>query len=71
MREDVQRTEDKVPYHWRHSTCGRAFRTNVEQHNQKEPVIFVTAASSRPRGMPLNEEEEEGLPRPSCRSAGV
>jgi general secretion pathway protein D len=61
MREDVQKTEDKVPIIGDIPLVGRAFRTNVEQHTKKNLVIFVTAKIITPAGIPLNEEEEEGL----------
>ena len=61
MREDVQKTEDKVPILGDIPLVGRAFRTNVEQHNKKNLVMFVTARIVTPAGVPLNEEEEEGL----------
>jgi general secretion pathway protein D len=61
MREDVQKTEDKVPIIGDIPLVGRAFRTNVEQHTKKNLVIFVTARIITPAGIPLNEEEEEGL----------
>src|SRR5207253_10031181 len=35
MREDVQKTEDKVPIIGDIPFVGRAFRTNVEQHTKK------------------------------------
>jgi general secretion pathway protein D len=61
MREDVQKTEDKVPIIGDIPLVGRAFRTNAEQHTKKNLVIFVTAKIVTPAGLPLNEEEEEGL----------
>jgi general secretion pathway protein D len=61
MREDVQKTEDKVPILGDIPLVGRAFRTNVEQHNKKNLVMFVTARIVTPAGLPLNEGEEEGL----------
>jgi general secretion pathway protein D len=61
MREDVQKTEDKVPIIGDIPLVGRAFRTNTEQHTKKNLVIFVTAKIITPAGLPLNEEEEEGL----------
>jgi general secretion pathway protein D len=61
MREDVQKTEDKVPIIGDIPLVGRAFRTNVEQHTKKNLVMFVTAKIVTPAGVPLNEEEEEGL----------
>jgi general secretion pathway protein D len=57
MREDVQKTEDKVPILGDIPLVGRAFRTNTEQHTKKNLVIFVTAKIVTPAGLPLNEEE--------------
>jgi general secretion pathway protein D len=65
MREDVQKTEDKVPIIGDIPLVGRAFRTNTEQHTKKNLVIFVTARIITPAGMPLAEEEEEGLLPPA------
>jgi len=62
MREDVQKTEDKVPIIGDIPLVGRAFRTNTEQHTKKNLVIFVTAKIITPAGVPLNEEEEGLLP---------
>jgi general secretion pathway protein D len=62
MREDVQKTEDKVPIIGDIPLVGRAFRTNVEQHTKKNLVIFVTAKIITPAGLPLEEEEEGLLP---------
>jgi general secretion pathway protein D len=63
MREDVQKTEDKVPIIGDIPFVGRAFRTNVDQHIKRNLIIFVTARLVTPGGQPLNaaEEEEEGL----------
>jgi general secretion pathway protein D len=65
MREDVQKTEDKVPIIGDIPLIGRAFRTNVDQHIKKNLVIFVTARIITPAGLPLAEEEEEGLLPPA------
>src|SRR5205085_3490089 len=62
MREDVQKTEDKVPILGDIPLLGRAFRTNVEQHEKKNLVMFVTARIVTPAGVPLNEEEEGLVP---------
>src|SRR5262245_271370 len=62
MREDVQKTEDKVPIIGDIPLVGRAFRTNTEEHTKKNLVIFVTAKIITPAGLPLNEEEEGLLP---------
>jgi general secretion pathway protein D len=65
MREDVQKTEDKTPIIGDIPLVGRAFRTNVEQHVKKNLIMFVTARIITPAGLPLNEEEEEGLLPPA------
>jgi general secretion pathway protein D len=66
MREDVQKTEDKVPLIGDIPLVGRLFRTNVDQHIKRNLVIFVTARLITPGGLPMNpsEEEEEGLLQP-------
>jgi general secretion pathway protein D len=67
MREDVQKTEDKVPIIGDIPFVGRAFRNNVDQHIKRNLIIFVTARLVTPGGLPLNpaEEEEEGLLPPA------
>jgi type II secretory pathway component GspD/PulD (secretin)/tetratricopeptide (TPR) repeat protein len=67
MREDVQKTEDKVPIIGDIPFVGRAFRTNVDQHIKRNLVIFVTARVVTPSGLAFNpeEEEEEGLLPPA------
>ncbi|HXM29976.1 MAG TPA: type II and III secretion system protein [Chthoniobacterales bacterium] len=66
MREDVQKTEDKVPIIGDIPLVGRLFRTNVDQHIKRNLVIFVTARLVTPGGEPIHsaEEEEEGLLQP-------
>ena len=66
MREDVQKTEDRVPIIGDLPLLGRLFRTNVDQHIKRNLVIFVTARLINPGGLPVNpsEEEEEGLLQP-------
>jgi general secretion pathway protein D len=66
MREDVQKSEDKVPFIGDIPLIGRLFRTNVDQHIKRNLVIFVTARLVTPGGLPVNpnEEEEEGLLQP-------
>jgi general secretion pathway protein D len=66
MREDVQKSEDKVPIIGDIPLVGRLFRTNVDQHIKRNLVIFVTARLINPGGLPVNpsEEEEEGLLQP-------
>src|SRR5262249_16138180 len=71
MREDVQKVEDKVPILGDIPFVGRAFRSNSEQHNKKNLVIFVTARVVTPSGLAFNneEEEEEGLLPPALPEA--
>jgi general secretion pathway protein D len=65
MREDVQKTEDRVPIIGDVPLVGRLFRTNVDQHIKTNLVIFVTARLVTPAGLPLHpEEEEEELVQP-------
>jgi general secretion pathway protein D len=65
MREDIQKTEDKVPIIGDVPLVGRLFRTNVDQHIKRNLVIFVTARLITPAGLPLHpEEEEEELVQP-------
>ena len=64
MREDVQKTEDKTPIIGDIPLIGRLFRTNVDQHIKRNLIIFVTARLVTPGGLPLHEEEEEGLEPP-------
>jgi general secretion pathway protein D len=64
MREDVQKTEDKVPIIGDVPLVGRLFRTNVDQHVKRNLVIFVTARLVTPGGLPLHPEEEEEMVQP-------
>jgi len=45
--------------------CTIAFRTNGDQHKKKNLIMFVTARIVAPAGLPLAEEEEEGLLPPA------
>lgn len=62
MREDVQKVEDKVPIIGDIPLIGRAFRSNVDQHNKKNLIIFVTARQVTTYGTPVEEDEGELLP---------
>jgi len=64
IREDVQKTEDRTPIIGDIPLVGRLFRTNVDQHIKRNLIIFVTARLVTPGGLPLHEEEEEGLEPP-------
>jgi general secretion pathway protein D len=59
MREDVQKTQDKVPFLGDIPLLGRLFRSDVDQHIKRNLVIFVTARLINPAGSPLQDEEEK------------
>ncbi len=59
MREDVQKTEDRVPIIGDLPLVGRLFRTNADQHIKRNLVIFVTARLINPGGQLVNQTEEE------------
>lgn len=61
MREDVQKVQDKVPLLGDIPLLGRLFRSDVDQHQKRNLVIFVTARLINPAGEPvqLDEEKEE------------
>jgi general secretion pathway protein D len=58
MREDVQKTEDRIPLLGDIPIVGRLFRTNTEQHIKRNLVIFVTARLVNPGGQLVNPNEE-------------
>jgi general secretion pathway protein D len=59
MREDVQHTQDKVPLLGDLPLLGRLFRTEAEQRDKRNLMIFVTAKLIDPAGQVLCEEQEE------------
>ncbi len=59
MREDVQKTEDRTPILGDIPIVGRLFRTNAEQHQKRNLVIFVTARLITPGGQLVNQTEEQ------------
>jgi len=58
MREDVQKTEDKIPFIGDLPIVGRLFRSQAEQHLKTNLVIFVSARLINPAGEPIHNEEE-------------
>lgn len=65
MREDVQRTQDKVPGLGDLPLMGRLFRSEADQHVKRNLIIFVTARLLDPAGQPiLSEEEKEEFVEP-------
>jgi general secretion pathway protein D len=68
MREDIQKTEDKVPILGDIPLAGRLFRTTADQHIKRNLIMFVTASLLDPAGQPLIkvDEEKEIVPEPSA-----
>jgi len=68
MREDIQKTEDKVPILGDIPLAGRLFRTSAEQHIKRNLIMFVTASLLDPAGQPLIkvDEENEIVPEPDA-----
>jgi general secretion pathway protein D len=59
MREDVQKVQDKIPLLGDIPLLGRLFRSDVDQHQKRNLVIFVTARLMNPAGEPVRDEEEK------------
>ncbi len=59
MREDIQKTEDKVPILGDIPIAGRLFRTTADQHIKRNLIMFVTANLLDPAGQPLIKVDEE------------
>ncbi len=68
MREDIQKTEDKVPILGDIPLAGRLFRTSADQHIKRNLIMFVTASLLDPAGQPLIkiDEEKEIVAEPSA-----
>jgi general secretion pathway protein D len=59
IREDVQKTQDKVPILGDVPIVGRLFRSNVDQKLKKNLIIFVTAKLIDAEGKPLRSDIEK------------
>jgi general secretion pathway protein D len=59
MREDIQKTEDKVPILGDIPLAGRLFRTTADQHIKRNLIMFVTASLLDPAGQPLIKVDDE------------
>jgi len=59
MREDIQKTEDKVPILGDIPLAGRLFRTVADQHIKRNLIMFVTASLLDPAGQPLIKVDDE------------
>ena len=82
IREDVQKTQDKVPFLGDVPLAGRLFRSEADQKIKKNLVIFVTPRILNAEGQPRRDEVEEpeivtpiglpqDLPQPSLSSPTV
>ena len=76
IREDVQKTQDKVPILGDIPIAGRLFRSEVDQKIKRNLIIFVTARLMDAEGRPVRQDEEneepveplglpQGLPQPA------
>ncbi|CAN5521361.1 hypothetical protein BH09VER1_BH09VER1_51620 [soil metagenome] len=59
MREDIQKTQDKVPILGDIPIAGRLFRTTADQHVKRNLIMFVTANLLDPAGQPLVKSDDE------------
>jgi general secretion pathway protein D len=71
MREDIQKTEDKVPILGDIPLAGRLFRTTADQHIKRNLIMFVTASLLDPAGQPLikADDEKQIVAEPSAAAA--
>ncbi len=58
IREDVQKTQDKVPLLGDIPLAGRLFRSDVTQKIKRNLIIFVTARLMDAEGRPVRQDEE-------------
>lgn len=59
IREDVQKTQDKVPILGDIPLAGRLFRSDVDQKIKRNLIIFVTARLMDAEGRPVRQDEEQ------------
>ncbi|MEI6033799.1 MAG: Amuc_1098 family type IV pilus outer membrane protein [Verrucomicrobiae bacterium] len=59
IREDVQKTQDKVPILGDIPLAGRLFRSNVDQKIKRNLIIFVTARLMDADGRPVRQDDEQ------------
>ena len=63
IREDVQETNDKVPFLGDVPLIGRLFRSQAENHFKRNLMIFVTARLIDPSGRNINDlDPRSGAP---------
>ncbi|MEI6277897.1 MAG: Amuc_1098 family type IV pilus outer membrane protein [Verrucomicrobiae bacterium] len=82
IREDVQKTQDKVPILGDIPLAGRLFRSDVDQKIKRNLIIFVTARLMDAEGKPVRQDDEqeeiveplglpESLPPPTFQSRSM
>jgi len=59
IREDVQKTQDKVPILGDIPLAGRLFRSDASQKIKRNLIIFVTARLMDAEGKPVRQDEEQ------------
>jgi len=59
IREDVQKTQDKVPILGDIPLAGRLFRSDVDQKIKRNLIIFVTARLMDAEGNPVRQDDEQ------------
>lgn len=59
IREDIQKTKDKVPLLGDIPIAGRLFRSNVDQKIKRNLIIFTTARLMDAEGRPVRQEEAD------------
>ena len=59
IREDVQKTQDKVPILGDIPLAGRLFRSDASQKIKRNLIIFVTARLMDAEGRPVRQDEEQ------------
>jgi len=59
IREDVQKTQDKVPILGDIPLAGRLFRSDASQKIKRNLIIFVTARLMDAEGKPIRQDEEQ------------
>lgn len=62
IKEDIKRTDDKVPFLGDMPVFGRLFRTEGQKSDKRNLLIFVTARLVNPAGLPIRTADIRGLP---------
>ncbi|GAB4171280.1 MAG: hypothetical protein Fur0032_10430 [Terrimicrobiaceae bacterium] len=59
IREDVQKTQDKVPILGDIPLAGRLFRSNADQKIKRNLIVFVTARLMDAEGRPIRQDDSD------------